>query len=101
MNQTMKDCLDVGGRCDRCPNNLLTSQECQVKYIPRIAHLLGIVPPPRPFTERQRPERACLRQGCDSCPTRGARRWGFCARCLALGWLAAGACCKCTGEAAA
>lgn len=53
------------------------------------------VKPPEPVKE------AVVCTSCDGCAVRAARRWGYCAHCLNLGWIQTGACCRCSEVEAA
>lgn len=41
LTRVQRDCLDAKGICDGCPNNILESGPCQVKYSKGVAKKLG------------------------------------------------------------
>lgn len=42
LTQVQRECLEHRGVCDGCPNNILESGPCQVKYSQGVAKKLGI-----------------------------------------------------------
>lgn len=44
LTSVQRDCIDRKGTCEGCPNNILESQACLVKYSKLVAPKLGLEP---------------------------------------------------------